>query len=223
MESLKLLDDSDTEPSWLAAVKEKVLAEDSNSKKTADENRADNGLGETTGDGEEDEKEKKRRFNAFIRQQKAASEAGDVEAEISALEGALEVRPGNEKVRAKLDKLRRSKAEAIAAQLKSMTRAHAKKDFPPPVTVDGFKHRPGAASYQLPGKYKLPAPVFEKLFKYQREGVRWMWDLHRRDRGGLLADDMGLGKTVQVAAFLRGLFASKLIETVLIVMPKSVI
>ena len=221
MEAVALLNDSDSEPSWLAAaMKQKELEEDLNFKKGAgDENTNDN----ASTSAEDEEKEKKRRFNAFIRSQTAASEEGNVEAEIAALEGALVVRPDNGKVQAKLEKLKRARAEEIASQLKVLTRTHVQKDLPAPITVDGFKHRPGSSSYQLPGKYKLPAEVFEKLFKYQRDGVRWMWELYRHERGGLLADDMGLGKTVQVAAFLRGLFVSKHIETVLIVMPKSLI
>ena len=33
-----------------------------------------------------------------------------------------------------------------------------------------------------------------KLFEHQREGVRWLHDLHyHRSGGGILGDDMGLG------------------------------
>lgn len=47
-------------------------------------------------------------------------------------------------------------------------------------------------------------------FRYQKTGVRWMWELHCQQTGGILGDEMGLGKTIQVIAFLVGLRYSKL-------------
>jgi len=38
----------------------------------------------------------------------------------------------------------------------------------------------------------IPAWVNDHLFQYQREGLKWMWDLHRQDVGGLIGDEMGL-------------------------------
>lgn len=48
------------------------------------------------------------------------------------------------------------------------------------------------------------------LFRYQQTGVRWMWELHCQQAGGILGDEMGLGKTIQVISFLAGLSYSKL-------------
>ena len=31
----------------------------------------------------------------------------------------------------------------------------------------------------------------EKIYVHQKEGVLWMWGLHQRNKGGILADDMG--------------------------------
>jgi len=45
---------------------------------------------------------------------------------------------------------------------------------------------------------------------YQKTGVRWLWELHWQQAGGILGDEMGLGKTVQVICFLGGLRHSKL-------------
>jgi DNA excision repair protein ERCC-6 len=42
--------------------------------------------------------------------------------------------------------------------------------------------------------------------------VKWLWELHTRNLGGLLGDEMGLGKTVQVIAFLAGLDSSELLS-----------
>ncbi|ETV85653.1 hypothetical protein, variant 2 [Aphanomyces astaci] len=40
------------------------------------------------------------------------------------------------------------------------------------------------------------------LLPYQREGVRWLFEAVRGNRGAILGDDMGLGKTVQILALL---------------------
>lgn len=56
---------------------------------------------------------------------------------------------------------------------------------------------------------KLKAPL-DLLVRYQQTGVRWMWELHCQQAGGILGDEMGLGKTIQVISFLAGLSYSKL-------------
>ncbi|KAJ8014047.1 hypothetical protein DPEC_G00036190 [Dallia pectoralis] len=58
--------------------------------------------------------------------------------------------------------------------------------------------------------FKVPGFLWKKLFKYQQTGVRWMWELHCQQAGGILGDEMGLGKTIQAIAFLAGLSYSKL-------------
>ncbi|XP_067277314.1 DNA excision repair protein ERCC-6 [Pseudorasbora parva] len=58
--------------------------------------------------------------------------------------------------------------------------------------------------------FKVPGFLWKKLFKYQQTGVRWMWELHCQQAGGILGDEMGLGKTIQIIAFLAGLSYSKL-------------
>ncbi|XP_061600997.1 DNA excision repair protein ERCC-6 [Cololabis saira] len=57
--------------------------------------------------------------------------------------------------------------------------------------------------------FKVPGFLWKKLFKYQQTGVRWMWELHCQQAGGILGDEMGLGKTIQVICFLAGLSYSK--------------
>ncbi|KAF6777855.1 hypothetical protein AHF37_03062 [Paragonimus kellicotti] len=72
--------------------------------------------------------------------------------------------------------------------------------------------------------FLMPSKLYEKLYPYQREGVRWLWHLHNNGPGGVLADDMGLGKTVQVIAFLSGLFISRPRRfSALVIMPVSVL
>lgn len=58
-----------------------------------------------------------------------------------------------------------------------------------------------------------------ELFPYQRDGVD---ALLTRD-ALLLADDMGLGKTIQAVAALRVLFRQRRIESVLLVVPASLV
>ncbi|XP_043374459.1 DNA excision repair protein ERCC-6 isoform X3 [Dermochelys coriacea] len=58
--------------------------------------------------------------------------------------------------------------------------------------------------------FRVPGFLFRKLFKYQQTGVRWLWELHCQQAGGILGDEMGLGKTIQLIAFLAGLSYSKI-------------
>ncbi|KAG8215230.1 RAD26-like SNF2 family DNA-dependent ATPase [Butyriboletus roseoflavus] len=58
---------------------------------------------------------------------------------------------------------------------------------------------------------KVPATINTYLREYQREGVKFFWDLYDGGQGGLLGDDMGLprydmvGKTIQVISFLSAI------------------
>ncbi|KAJ8248531.1 hypothetical protein GJAV_G00243010 [Gymnothorax javanicus] len=58
--------------------------------------------------------------------------------------------------------------------------------------------------------FKVPGFLWKKLFKYQQTGVRWLWELHCQQAGGILGDEMGLGKTIQIICFLAGLSYSKI-------------
>jgi DNA excision repair protein ERCC-6 len=69
---------------------------------------------------------------------------------------------------------------------------------------------------------RIPAFLWNYLFPYQQDGVRWLLGLFRSSKGGILADDMGLGKTLQVIAFLAALFLSGSIEKALILCPATV-
>ncbi len=61
---------------------------------------------------------------------------------------------------------------------------------------------------QNPGTSKESDPGAElraELRPYQRQGVHWLWFMHRLGLGACLADDMGLGKTIQVISLLLAL------------------
>ena len=40
--------------------------------------------------------------------------------------------------------------------------------------------------------------------------MKWLWELHCQQAGGIVGDEMGLGKTIQMIAFLAGLNISNL-------------
>lgn len=58
---------------------------------------------------------------------------------------------------------------------------------------------------ELQNGLTIPNYMWKQLYKYQRTGVNWLWELHQIESGGLLGDEMGLGKTIQIIAFLTGL------------------
>uniref|UniRef100_A0A8D0BTP3 DNA excision repair protein ERCC-6-like n=1 Tax=Salvator merianae TaxID=96440 RepID=A0A8D0BTP3_SALMN len=66
--------------------------------------------------------------------------------------------------------------------------------------------------------------MHDHLFEHQKEGVAFLYSLYRDGRrGGILADDMGLGKTIQIIAFLSGMFDAGLIQSVLLIMPVTLV
>lgn len=82
-------------------------------------------------------------------------------------------------------------------------------------------------SVYFAGGYRLSQDIWKQLFPHQQAGVRWLWELHRQETGGIVADEMGLGKTVQVIAFLTGLVQSGLINAdtppILLVCPATLL
>ncbi|XP_028395196.1 DNA excision repair protein ERCC-6-like [Dendronephthya gigantea] len=58
---------------------------------------------------------------------------------------------------------------------------------------------------EFDGGLKIPSVIWNKLFSYQKTGVKWLWELHTQQAGGIVGDEMGLGKTIQIIAFLAGL------------------
>ncbi|KEG10677.1 DNA excision/repair protein SNF2 [Trypanosoma grayi] len=79
------------------------------------------------------------------------------------------------------------------------------------------------AAAPLPSTLPLPTDIEAKLFDYQKEGIRWLYERHRKGRGCLLADEMGLGKTVQVATFLGAMYASRHATSTIIVVPPTLL
>ncbi|KAI8796459.1 DNA excision repair protein ERCC-6 [Biomphalaria glabrata] len=63
---------------------------------------------------------------------------------------------------------------------------------------------------EFDGGFHVPQKLWTKLFPYQKTGVRWLWELHCQQAGGIIGDEMGLGKTIQTIAFLAALKTSRL-------------
>ncbi|KAF4741884.1 hypothetical protein FOZ62_005148 [Perkinsus olseni] len=64
-------------------------------------------------------------------------------------------------------------------------------------------------------QFECPFAIWDKLFPFQREGVRFLWQRWREGSGALLADEMGLGKTIQTTAFLISLYVSGILRSTL--------
>ena len=63
-------------------------------------------------------------------------------------------------------------------------------------------------------KYTIYIYMYNAMYmyypRYQQTGVKWLWELHCQQAGGIVGDEMGLGKTIQMIAFLAGLNVSNL-------------
>jgi SNF2 family DNA or RNA helicase len=55
---------------------------------------------------------------------------------------------------------------------------------------DGFTLDAAADSCILDDRFFLSKGIYDKLFPHQRDGVKWMWSIHRDQSGGILGDDM---------------------------------
>ncbi|GAU87804.1 hypothetical protein RvY_00602 [Ramazzottius varieornatus] len=79
-------------------------------------------------------------------------------------------------------------------------------------TADGGDVEEEEEFLTLSGGLKMPREIWTGLYAYQRTGVKWLWELHNQEVGGILGDEMGLGKTVQIIALLAALQYSRLYD-----------
>ncbi|KAL9644502.1 hypothetical protein ABK040_009366 [Willaertia magna] len=70
--------------------------------------------------------------------------------------------------------------------------------------------------------YKIPEELYNKLFPYQKTTLKWLWELHCQEVGGIIGDEMGLGKTIQIVSYMAGLHYSGLFKPTIIVAPATV-
>ena len=73
------------------------------------------------------------------------------------------------------------------------------------VELDATTTAGGGGGSGSGGGLRVPARIWRALYRYQRTGVKWLWELHAQQCGGIVGDEMGLGKTIQVIAFLVAL------------------
>jgi hypothetical protein len=105
--------------------------------------------------------------------------------------------------RASVPRRRRTTWSSRAGTASPLTRTRACFRTSRPVRTHPPLHGPS-----LPA----PCPVARGLTWRRRTGpgVRWLWELHGQNAGGILGDEMGLGKSVQTVLFLGGLAYSGL-------------
>lgn len=49
----------------------------------------------------------------------------------------------------------------------------------------------GAEEVEFRGGLRMLSTVYDNLHPYQRTGVRWLWELHQQNAGGIVGDEMG--------------------------------
>ncbi|NXO17251.1 ERC6L protein, partial [Oriolus oriolus] len=135
---------------------------------------------------------------------KAAAGDGDLEEALRLVRLAAAIRP-SEKLRGRMHRVE----EALAAAEQEQEQEEEEDE--------GFVDVCGSGLL-------IYGEMHGKLFQHQREGVAFLYRLHREGKpGGILADDMGLGKTIQVIAFLSGMFDAELVQHVLLIMPTTLV
>ncbi|XP_010565403.1 PREDICTED: DNA excision repair protein ERCC-6-like [Haliaeetus leucocephalus] len=140
------------------------------------------------------------RYRGLVNGAKAAAGSGELEEALRLFRLAAAIRP-SEKLRGRMQRVE----EALAA-------AEQQEE-----EEEGFVDVCGSGLL-------IYGEMHGKLFQHQRDGVAFLYRLHREGRpGGILADDMGLGKTIQVIAFLSGMFDAELIRHVLLIMPTTLV
>ncbi|XP_064374063.1 DNA excision repair protein ERCC-6-like [Dromaius novaehollandiae] len=141
------------------------------------------------------------RYRGLVSEAKAAAGGGDLEEALRLFRLAAAIRP-SEKLSGRMRRVEAALAEAAAAEAEE---------------EEGFVDVCGSGLL-------LYGEMHGKLFQHQREGVAFLYRLHREGRpGGILADDMGLGKTIQIIAFLSGMFDADLVRHVLLIMPTTLV
>ena len=61
------------------------------------------------------------------------------------------------------------------------------------------------------------------LRPYQKDGVKWLYNLYKCSLGGILADEMGLGKSLQTIIFIRRVLEEDNAAKILIVTPTALV
>ena len=124
-----------------------------------------------------------RRYNAHIREAKAAHQSQDLAQALQSYKAAYELLSGDQRLKGKIDSLERRLRSASPPVLSPPP---PPRPPTPPVTLvpvdERFDRHPITGDYhvRLQGKkelkerpYKLPSSVYSRLYDYQREGIHW--------------------------------------------------
>lgn len=87
-------------------------------------------------------------------------------------------------------------ADPYAPEKASNSTSRAKDSVPAPVDGEAVQARRYIRLGDGQIKWVLQREVAAILYQHQREGIRWLWHLHKRTTGGILGDDMGLGTQI---------------------------
>lgn len=91
------------------------------------------------------------------------------------------------------------------------------------IIAESYEPSPNDEDAFYEQNFRIPGEIYTRLFEYQRTGVKWLWELHQQNAGGIVGDEMGTGKTIQIISFLAGLlYSGKLTKSVVIVCPATV-
>uniref|UniRef100_W5UDP1 DNA excision repair protein ERCC-6-like n=1 Tax=Ictalurus punctatus TaxID=7998 RepID=W5UDP1_ICTPU len=143
--------------------------------------------------------DREEKYKRFRQQGKEAAQQGDLELSLHFFRQAFDLRPS--------DKMQ-SRIQRVEEAIKEMDMSEETDEF---VDVLGS----GLMMYKV---------LYDQLYEHQKEGVAFLYSLHRDGRGGgILADDMGLGKTVQVLSFLSAMYDAELTSRTLLIMPTTLI
>ena len=75
---------------------------------------------------------------------------------------------------------------------------------------------------RLTSELCISVELYQKLFDYQRTGVKWLCELHEQGAGGIIGDEMGLGKTIQLISFFAALHQSGVWAPSIVVCPATI-
>lgn len=53
-----------------------------------------------------------------------------------------------------------------------------------------FEPSPREDDVEYEGGYRLPGDIYSSLFDYQKTCIKWLWELHCQETGGIVGDEM---------------------------------
>ena len=163
-------------------------------------------------------------YNHLIREAQEHEKEGWLARAVASYKEAMALCAEDDKLRKKIGKL--ETLRAVRRQSKRQSVLVSKVDNGLCLEAqEGWVHDTSRHLYALAEtpEYGLAPSLYTRLLPYQRDGVRWLWELHCQGQGGILGDEMGLGKTCQTVVFLSSAMALGHVHRVLIVAPVSVL